>query len=1196
MRDAKAARRGGALLGAAVAAIPGGAVAQEQLQGFVLGAGGGARPLSAGERLEAPPGRCVEVVFQDNTSVVLEPGADFTRQGIERDPTTGRLVLRGATTRGRVRVSTSYRTDVVLATPGAETRVVGGAALVQAGPGGSAALLDRGRVEVRDVGGRTEVIRRPNFELPFGSGGAQRQSQQALAQGLGAVAPVAQDQAQCRGPGGPVAGDPVVRVASNEQQPAARPVYQTRNEGREQARGGGGDFTLAAGGFGGPGAGGAGIGAPRVNSATAVVDGTNQIGTLGRQEPGLNIVGIESIQPQGPARVRRFAAAASGGLPGARSDTGVVAPPATALQAGQPVRGIASAYFQNLNATTLPVSQGQTFYDAIAQAGVVTLQVDNVFPRGSTPPQSSNDFTFDRISLPRYFVTDQNLPSITRSTPYTVRTFSGSEGDPLTSPSGLPVFTEPERNALLSPRTPVFVIGRAEFDGTVTIERLNADGTTTPERVPNKLPGPDGTADRNFTIAERQNFLASASAAVAGPVYIAEAFTPQDADGSRNALLVHRSGAVIELELQQRNPATAVPAPRSVGKTIFVDPPLTGASGQVFELSGGGLAMQVGGASLPGIAYVAEPTVGFGSGQVVRLTTLPDDNTSDQLTDTRPLRRPDVFILDKITAGNLAITQDRGILNGERFFVIAGTGITPPTDGSLPGGLDIGTVTRFAISDGLNPAGGFQPGLTIQDQFRGPGDTSQPIAFNRFNAFRPEETFIGYATPGTPRSDTHLLVIAGTADRNPAMRADLEVAADGRTSASVAAGGVLRLSAATLALSGNVVGATRVVGTDRGATAIIGNLGSLGTDATGVNDQLFGGNSRVPGQIGYFAVGESDTRLGVPGTAAGVQPGQLQDLGAATPNTGQFGFTRLAANVGPVGLGPSAPLALQGFASGLAEARDAGGAGAVFAASTTGLGGVTVTGRNGGREFDAVLRLSPTVAGDLPSAAPRRTAPVPAGERVVIIGDGGTGPVPTTAVASAATFAGVAPGRAAIASVDADLRRGITGHETPERGPLPPSNEHLTWGYFLGDLVNEANGRRENVALGFFVAGRPVDPGTLSTLTGTASYAGGMIGNVAEAGRVRTAVGDFNQNWDFGARRGNMAARFDGSAYNVPASMPAGSNVFAGSGVTGDRRMAVQGAFFNNGPVSGAPAAVGGSFGVAGTGYGANGIFVGRRQ
>jgi hypothetical protein len=162
---------------------------------------------------------------------------------------------------------------------------------------------------------------------------------------------------------------------------------------------------------------------------------------------------------------------------------------------------------------------------------------------------------------------------------------------------------------------------------------------------------------------------------------------------------------------------------------------------------------------------------------------------------------------------------------------------------------------------------------------------------------------------------------------------------------------------------------------------------------------------------------------------------------------------------------------------------------------------------------------------------------------------------------------------------------------------VPPSNEHLAWGFFLGDLVNEANGaRREHASLGFWVAGRPVDPGTLSTLTGTASYAGGMIGNVAEAGRVRTATGDFTQSWDFGARRGSMAANFDGRGYGVNAAMPAGANVFTGSGVSGDRRMVVQGSFFDAGPLAGAPAAVGGAFGVAGAGYGANGVFVGARR
>jgi hypothetical protein len=472
----------------------------------------------------------------------------------------------------------------------------------------------------------------------------------------------------------------------------------------------------------------------------------------------------------------------------------------------------------------------------------------------------------------------------------------------------------------------------------------------------------------------------------------------------------------------------------------------------------------------------------------------------------------------------------------------------------------------------------------IEDQFL---DANRPTAFGRYNAFRPEETFVA----GAPRGDTHLLAVSGEGNRNPAFRVDLQVAGDGRSSASVSAGRIGTLPNGSLALSGRTVGSSRADGVDTDSRAIRSNLGSLGTDETGEGAHIFptaSGNS--PGQAGHFAIGETDPLVAPPGV---VQDNAVASI--AGQGSSPFGFTRLATNVGPPAAAlPPGGLNLRGFASATVEAFG-NGSGAAYAASTAGLGGVSITGRNGNREFDASLRLSPTAAGNLPFNPFAGAAPSQVGgaQRGLDFGaDAAPGGVPTTGVASVGTFAGVIPGRAALASVDADLRGGIAGGEV-----LPTSNEHLAWGFFLGDLVYEgAGGRREHAGLGFWVAGRPVEPGTLSTLRGTATYGGGMIGTVAQPGTIRAAVGQFSQTWDFGARSGSMAATFDGAGYSVRAAMPGGSNVFSGSGLSGDRRMVVQGGFFDAGPLSGAPAAVGGAFGVSGPAYGANGVFVGARR
>src|SRR5215472_16789523 len=76
--------------------------------------------LTPGVRIESPRTSWTEIAFSDGSSVVLDPGADFTMQGIEKDPGTGHLVIRAASGRGRLRIETSDGVDVVLSTPGAQ--------------------------------------------------------------------------------------------------------------------------------------------------------------------------------------------------------------------------------------------------------------------------------------------------------------------------------------------------------------------------------------------------------------------------------------------------------------------------------------------------------------------------------------------------------------------------------------------------------------------------------------------------------------------------------------------------------------------------------------------------------------------------------------------------------------------------------------------------------------------------------------------------------------------------------------------------------------------------------------------------------------------------------------------------------------------------------------------------------------------
>jgi len=326
---------------------------------------------------------------------------------------------------------------------------------------------------------------------------------------------------------------------------------------------------------------------------------------------------------------------------------------------------------------------------------------------------------------------------------------------------------------------------------------------------------------------------------------------------------------------------------------------------------------------------------------------------------------------------------------------------------------------------------------------------------------------------------------------------------------------------------------------------------------------------------------------------------------------------------------PTGAVSSQGFASAVVEHSDPN-LNTVHAYSTTNLGDVVINRTMANpNTFAASFALAPTYVGYLPSDSAAVASPVPSAAPVTLsFGDPGTlGATPKSAFVSNSTFAALGgngqPGNGiAMTSIDNDLLKGIAGQPAATTGQpvpvtirhpttnaavdasLPASNAHLAWGYFLGDLAMQANGSiQDHVNLGFWVAGQPVPFAVLQTLTGTATYGGGMVGTAVEPNRIATVVGQFAQQWNFAQRiTGTMNASFDGAGWaGLPLSMS--SNVFTGAGNSNnitDRSLAVQGSFCHNGaiPAGGFPAAVGGLFAIhnsTGT-YGANGVLVGAHR
>jgi hypothetical protein len=1123
-----------------------GAQAQPALTAVILhGASsraGSAQPgtptvLTPGVRIESPRTSWTEIAFSDGSSVVLDPGADFTLQGIEKDRDSGHVVIRAASGRGRLRIETSDSVEVLLNTPSAQVRIVAATAVVTAGPGGSATLIS-GRRLVVQRGGEEDVVRRPGFAVVFDNG-TRRQTRPELAAAIDTFAPVTVGGANFAGvevasaATGTGGSNAVLPTGLNANQGVGLPTNVGNGTSSSTGTGGGagsggiggGGSSAGGGGTGGDGAGGGGARTPFTPSfslASAVINtsaaaassiaapgntasaaaNNNFLTTPDPTDTGTpstirnlsSTVFSSTSAPGGSSRVRILPPPIGFGATGTRADTGRVADAGT----GQNI--LIDQKYQNVltsplpqpptNTTGLPGTQNNpspapvpgtqvTLYDATARAGYLVL-TDQVSPQ------------------PSVWIGDKVTPSAS-----IVPCTSGNSSDTCTIT--YPAIT----------RLPV--VSNATNNTDVVL-----GGITSTNQIPMSLAGPD-----------------------------------QD----------------------------------HLGLVLYVGPDIT-------------------------------------------LNSNPSSVS------------PSVYVIDKVTAGSTGL-QQRGITPDERFFAIGGTSVGDGLHAGLPqngGALPAGTVMRFAISDLLNPtpAGGLSTTRPLPDQFNNPANGVLPGAFSSFNAFRPEETFA--ISPGS-RGDTQLWVVSGGATRpNVASRADLQIVADGRSSGSVSVGTIAPLNNnanSPLVLGGQTVGSTRL-NTSQFSAAINANFGALATGADGQSVYLLGGSTLNNGQISYFAISQADPRLQAVNTSttnnattspAQIQPGLVTQVGPTQANvapTTQFAYTRLATNVGPGAVvQPAGPVALQGYASAVAEHSDPN-LNTVHAFSTTNLGDAAINRTTANpNTFAASFALAPTSVGFLPSDPSAVPSPVPSAAPVTLnFGDPGTpGATPKSAFISNSTFAALGgngqPGSSiAMTSVDGDLLKGIAGQPAATGQPvtiamngsmvdanLPASNEHLTWGYFLGDLAAQPNGSiQDHVNLGFWVAGQPVTFAMLQTLTGTATYGGGMVGTAVEPGRIATVVGQFAQQWNFATRAGTMNAAFDGANWNgLGLNMPAATNVFTGAGNSSnnaDRSLAVQGSFFHNTATGGAlsaanlPAAVGGLFAIHNStgSYGANGVLVGARR
>jgi hypothetical protein len=177
----------------------------------------------------------------------------------------------------------------------------------------------------------------------------------------------------------------------------------------------------------------------------------------------------------------------------------------------------------------------------------------------------------------------------------------------------------------------------------------------------------------------------------------------------------------------------------------------------------------------------------------------------------------------------------------------------------------------------------------------------------------------------------------------------------------------------------------------------------------------------------------------------------------------------------------------------------------------------------------------------------------------------------------------------------------VTQSTVPVQNFLPEgvtfcSCEYLTWGYWAGEVRYTSGpraGETDRMHLGTWVAGELSSVAQIP-VTGTASYTGHVVGNVANNGQHYLAAGAFQHSWNFGSRTGTLAiTKFDGVNFTGTSSAPLTPRDFSGTFTGGGRFGELNGSFFRS-PTD--PVAYqAGSFRILGELYKAHGIFVGKR-
>jgi hypothetical protein len=391
----------------------------------------------------------------------------------------------------------------------------------------------------------------------------------------------------------------------------------------------------------------------------------------------------------------------------------------------------------------------------------------------------------------------------------------------------------------------------------------------------------------------------------------------------------------------------------------------------------------------------------------------------------------------------------------------------------------------------------------------------------------------------------------------------------------------------------DAVASGRTIGSSHGIT----NGGQVGTVAVSsplMSTSFGGGNPQInrAGYAGYFVLenyappcdGAAICDQDVANQHIKLPGGAEHALGSSTANDTSYAMLRLATGTaGQVPVGSRSNATLTGWAGGMAEKENGPGQLLTYAPIGTGTspGNFVVTTDADNNRVRADVQVS--------------------GHAPMTLG----GPDNPSAMIDDDRFAAA---NASVAMVNANVLRDSGGNlpaslNLPNGQPIP-KYQYLQWGFIFGDTPGTAPGiDLEHLHMGTWVAGRPSDPGQLPT-SGTASYSGHAIGNVANGTALYTAVGSYNNTWDFAKRTGTANMNFDDARYQGPTQIMNGTAVFQGTMTTADaaRKGGLVGNFVQapgGSPAGTPPPAVAGRFVIqesAGSPYRASGTFGAERS